>query len=74
MNTLPASNLSPHRVCVGSRTQQWDGQGGWVGQYSRDAEEGTGPSMPAIPNVITSQFLSRLILAFPTTRGAPGVK
>lgn len=74
MNTHPASNLSLHNVCVGSGAQDWDGQGGWAGQCSRAAEKGTNPSMPAIPNIITFQFLSRLSLAFPATRGAPGIK
>lgn len=68
MNTHPASSLSRHNVCVGSGAQDW------AGQSSRDAEKGTDPSVPAIPNVITFQFLSRLSLAFPATRGAPGVE
>lgn len=68
MNIHPACNLSLHNVCVGSVAQEWDGQGGWAGQCSGNSEKGTNPSVPAIPNVITFQFLPKLNLAFPATR------
>lgn len=42
----------------------------WAAQCSRDVEKGTDPNMPAIPNVITFQLLSRLSLGFPCHQGS----